>query len=247
MKLGKKPPRVDPRTLVLSKYTERLPAPPSSVSWTKGKADWGMLANDRLGDCTIAAIAHAVQLYTLNSWGEALVTDEEVISYYSRWAGYDPADPDSDQGAVELDILNKWRAEGFGMPDRPKHELMAYADVNPADLNSFKVGVSLFGTCYIGVSLPLAIQGREYWDCVPRAWNYSTQPGSWGGHAVLVTGYNPHEIQFISWGRVMTMSWRFWDHYVDEAHVLLHKGWYPAGFDLDTLKADLAAIGQVHA
>ena len=62
MKLGKKPPKLDDKRLYLSKYTRLLPTAPSSISWTKGVKDWGMLANDTLGDCTIAAVGHAVQL-----------------------------------------------------------------------------------------------------------------------------------------------------------------------------------------
>jgi hypothetical protein len=246
MKLGKKPPRIDPRTLYLSKYTRFLPPPPQIISWTKGMADWGMLANDKLGDCTIAAVGHAVQLYTLNSWGEALVTDDEVIHYYSEWCGYNPADPSTDQGGVELDVLNHWRQNGFGMPGNPPHVLMAYADIRPDDTTNLKIAVSTFGSVYIGVSLPVTAQGQDVWDGIPTAWNPDTQPGSWGGHAVIVTGYDQGYVQFVSWGKIMTMTWRFWTHYVDEAHALLHKGWYPAGFDLETLKADLAALGTVH-
>jgi len=77
--------------------------------------DWGMMLNDRLGCCTIAAIGHAVQTWTANALGRELtVPDSSILEYYEKWDGYDPADPATDQGGVEIDVLNDWRQQGFG-------------------------------------------------------------------------------------------------------------------------------------
>jgi hypothetical protein len=56
MKLGKRPPKFDKRTLLLGKYlTKDLPPPPQSVDYTQAVTMWQMYGNDRYGDCTCGA------------------------------------------------------------------------------------------------------------------------------------------------------------------------------------------------
>ena len=66
VKLGKLPHRHDPRTLQFARYLDQtaLPAPPATLDDTKGVASWPMYANDRIGDCTCAAAAHMVEVWT---------------------------------------------------------------------------------------------------------------------------------------------------------------------------------------
>jgi hypothetical protein len=73
-----------------------------------------MMLNDQLGCCTIAAVGHAVQVWTANAASaEVSFPDPVILDYYKTWDGYNPADPSSDQGGVELDVLNDWRQQGF--------------------------------------------------------------------------------------------------------------------------------------
>lgn len=42
---------------------QTLPPPPPSVDWTSGMPrNLGMMLNDTLGDCTCAAVYHAIQV-----------------------------------------------------------------------------------------------------------------------------------------------------------------------------------------
>ena len=66
-RLGRKCVKTDSRTLRLAKYTADLPTPPASSDWTKGITQWGMMLNDTLGDCTIAGLGHALQVWTVNA------------------------------------------------------------------------------------------------------------------------------------------------------------------------------------
>ncbi len=51
-KLGRKAIKTDSRTLVFGDYlTPALPPPPPAAGWTKGIASWGVMLNDKLGDC----------------------------------------------------------------------------------------------------------------------------------------------------------------------------------------------------
>jgi hypothetical protein len=114
MRLGKRPRRHDVRTLKLARYlTPSLPSAPARVDYSCGITDFGVMLNDQLGCCTIAAVAHAVQVWTANSGIEVSFPDSVILDYYKTWDGYDPANPATDQGGVELDVLNDWRQQGF--------------------------------------------------------------------------------------------------------------------------------------
>lgn len=243
LKLGRKAIKHDSRTLKLARYLVEgtLPAAPPAVDWMFGLTNWGMMLNDQLGDCTIAAAAHAVQVWTAALGGEQTLDDDAVLAAYEQWDGYDPSDPESDQGGVELDVLTSWRKTLNGFKG---HRLEAFASMNQADLEEVRQAINLFGGAYIGVALPETAQTQEIWDAVDGP---GSARGSWGGHAVFVPKYDAQGFTCITWGRPKTMTLKFWQAYVDEAYALLGADWIgakgsPAGFSLGDLQADLALI-----
>jgi hypothetical protein len=242
MKLGRKAVITDSRTLRLAKYISTgLPAPPPAKDWTKGIVNWGMMLNDKLGCCTIAAAAHAVQVWSANTASEVTVPDAQVLQYYEQWDGYKPSDPSTDSGGVELSVLTNWQKSAFGT-----HKLIAFADPAYANLEQIRQAINLFGGVYIGVSLPATAQTQTVWDVVPNG-GENAKPGSWGGHAVFVPKYDANGFTCITWGELKTMTVAFWNEYVDEAHALLSHDWMarkgsPSGFKLAELKTDLGLI-----
>jgi hypothetical protein len=236
MRLGKKTRRYDRRTLRLARYlTPALPPPPPAVTNSQSITNWGVMLNDKLGDCTIAGVAHAIQVWTLSKGNEVTVPDPTVLQYYEQWDGYDPSKPATDQGGVELDVLNSWRKEGFS-----GHPLLAFADPDPQDTLHVQQAIALFGGLYIGLSLPKSAQTQDLWDVDTSP---NGQPGSWGGHCVFVPDYDPNGLTCITWGAPKKMTWGFWGTYCDEAHALLSPDWQPpAGFDMAALQADLATV-----
>lgn len=241
MKLGKRAPKLEPgRRLMLAKYTASLPAPPPSADWSGGVTSWGEMLNDNLGDCTIAAVGHAVQVATLAAGSEVTVSDSDVLTAYEVWDGYNPSDPSTDQGGVEVDVLNAWRQNGFA-----GHALTAYADPDPGNVNHVKQAIANFGGVYIGLALPLSAQNQEIWDVVTDDGSGNTQAGVWGGHAVFCVGYDDTYITFITNGALMKMTWAFWAHYTDESHCLLMADFpAPAGVDAATWLADVQAVAE---
>ncbi len=242
MKLGLRAVKTDTRTLRLSAYlTPQLPPAPPSRAWGAAVGSWGMMLNDTLGDCTIAAIGHAVQTWSANRYREITIADAAILQAYERWCGYNPANPASDHGGVELDVLNRWRTQGLD-----GHTLLGYADPTVGDLNEVRQAINLFGGVYIGLALPATAQTQAVWD-VDAAGGESAAPGSWGGHAVFVTDYDQDSFTCVTWGQLKRMTTAFWQAYVQEAHALLCPDWFnatgaPNGFDINQLSSDLLAL-----
>lgn len=242
MKLGRKAIRTDSRTLALGDYLKpTLPPPPPAKDWTCGIADWGMMMNDKLGDCTIAGVAHAIQVWSACLGKENTVDDNTVLSYYENWDGYNPADPSTDSGGIELDVLNDWHKQGFS-----SHNLLAFAAPKYTNLVEIRQSITLFGGVYIGLSLPITAQNQDVWDVVANGGANGTK-GSWGGHCVFVPKYDEHGFTCITWGGLKTMTLAFWKKYCDEAYSLLGQDWLsakgsPSGFDQGQLQTDLGAI-----
>lgn len=247
VKLGKAAPRIDPRTLRLAAYLPATlpPIPASADYYSKAQpsGNWGMMLNDSLGDCTCAAAGHLIEAWTGNAGGLVVPPDSAILAAYEGACGYTPADPSTDQGGVEVNVLNYWRATGIA-----GHKIGAYAAVDPANQAHVQAGAYLFGGLYIGVALPVSAQGQATWDVVGDGQTGDSAPGSWGGHAVPVVGFDAGGLWIVTWGELMRVTWAFWAAYVDEAYAIISpdflagNGETPAGFDIAQLQADLTAV-----
>src|SRR5471030_1119123 len=105
MKLGKSAPVHDPRTLMLANYINTAtlpPAPPQFYYGTDiGAAAWGMMGNDKIGDCTCAAAGHLIMEWTDANHNLVTPPDQDIISAYAAITGYDPVTGLNDNGANE--------------------------------------------------------------------------------------------------------------------------------------------------
>ncbi len=241
-KLGKKPVRLDPRTLKMAKYLPKaLPPLPAKFSCWARVSDWGMMLNDNIGDCTCASAGHEILQWTSYASAPFRPTDAAILKAYEDVSGYNPADPSTDRGADILSVLNYWRKQGIG-----GHVIDSYVSV--ATIDELKYAISLFGSAHIGIALPISAQSQECWSVSPTGLVGDGTPASWGGHDVPVVGWSDRALAVVTWGGIKYMTWNFYKAYCEEAYAILSKDWIeargvsPTDFNIDQLRADLTAI-----
>lgn len=251
LRLGRGPARADTRTLRFANYLPAdLPTPPASIDYGARVGQWGMLANDRLGDCTCAGILHMAMLWASQFGAAPEFSDADAITLYQQLCGYEPGRPETDRGGIELDILKAWRkAPVAGC------QLLAFAAVDPANWAHVKLAHWLAGSLYMGVDLPLSAQREKLWSST------NDVPGGWGGHCMVTSAYrdarglfgltDQRRLTAITWGTTQEMTPQWLACYCDELWVPITDRWFgpghraPNGFDLDRLKADVAAISPI--
>lgn len=242
--LGRLPSIHDQRNLQLTSYfAAGLPNPPQAVNWYKAlpAKGWGVMGNNRLGNCVICTAAHIIDAAEANeSSQKEPIPDDVVVNLSYEMHAID--------GYTILERLKRWR--NSGMFDS---KIEAFTQLPIQDPHTLKSAIHLFGHADIGVWMPSAWRDNiDFWDS-GSGWNY--RPGSWGGHSVCLLGYEPSPMygtlyKAISWGSVVDITEQAINDYVDEIWVSLLPEWYeydqisPAGFNKQALMADISVLEQ---
>lgn len=245
VKLGRLRSPFDRRALWLNDYTQpTLPPEPVACDYSKAVTDWGMMLNDSLGDCAIAAPGHMEMGWTANAGNLYVPTDADILTAYEAVGGYSPTDPNTDQGCNMLDVLKYWKATGIA-----GHTIGAYVRLNPQRIDQIKQAVAMFGSVYLGVNLPIAAQNQPVWD-LPDGQELTGDwsPGSWGGHAIMCPEYDAATLSVVTWGEIQGVTWPWIVSYCDEAYAVLSpdlfngQGKAPDGLDMGALQSDLQSV-----
>ncbi len=242
-RFGKHPPQVDYRTLRFTNYlTSAIPAPPVSYSvltevYAKLKTTdpanlFPMDGNDALGDCTIAALAHAETTYRGLVGKKKIMSKAAAVKLYMHLTG------GLDSGLNELDVLNYWRKHAVS-----GDEILAFVSIAPKNHTHIEQAIKLFGGVYLGFQVQQncvqEFDARKPWT-----------PGRLtnDGHAVFAVGYDHNGVTVLTWGNTQQGTWAWWDECVDEAYAILppeaKKPEFAPGFDVAQLQADLAAVAS---
>lgn len=240
MKFGKLATRNDYRTLRMSNYSTNLAAPPDSYDNLKRVYNnlkvndpsvvFPMDGNDKYGDCTICALAHADTLYNGLIGKRSVLTEKAVVKIYKHLSG------GQDTGLNELDILTYWRKTNVS-----GNKILAFVKIDPKNHTHVKQAIQLFGGVYLGFQVQEnAI--KDFNSHIP--WT----PGKLlnEGHAVYATSYDADKVTVLTWGTTQDGTWSWWDQTVDEAYAILpaeaqNLGFAP-GFNFDQLKIDLNLV-----
>jgi hypothetical protein len=211
--LGKLPATPARPKLCASTLLAGLPAPSASVDMYSGVTGWPMYLNDRYGICVWAGFGHHIEQITRYGQGRTVeVADSDVETGYES-TGFNPDDPNSDQGTNVEDGLSYWRKTGLA-----GHKIVAYAAVDVSNATEVKQAVEYFGAVGVGFNFPAYAMDQfdagKPWD-VQKA-----NAGIEGGHYVIVVGYDGTYFYVVTWGKIQKMTPAFFRKYVDEAYVV---------------------------
>ena len=244
-RFGKHPPKVDYRTLRFKNYlTAAIAPPPTSDNVLTRVYEnlrlanpdpttlFPMDGNDTLGDCTIAALAHAETVYDGLVGKERMMSKQAVVKLYLHLTG------GVDSGLNELDVLNYWRQHRVG-----GEAIIAYASIDPKNHQHVEQAIHLFGGVYLGFQVQQ--------NCVQefdahQPW--TPGPLTTDGHAVFAVGYDETGVTVLTWGSTQAGTWAWWDECVDEAYAILpveaKDPSFAQGFNFAQLQADLSAVAN---
>ena len=215
-----------------------------SVDYTKGMApNLGIMKNDTLGDCTCAAFYHAVQVWTFNTTKNVVTEpDGDVVDLYEQACGYKPKQGGEGPGGNEQHVLTYILKKGapWGSDGQQRHKITSFVEVDVKNRDNIKRTIYDCGVAYIGFNVPQYIVPQ---DAEPLAiWDVNTAADNTivGGHAVVLAGYDANGAKVISWGKYYTMTWAFFDKFVDEAYAITDPEWgkakgTPGGLTVDRL------------
>lgn len=247
LKTGKLPASHDIKDFQLAHLEEAHTFKPVPVGFCGydttqlGADNWGMLANDTIGDCEIAESQHAVMsLHSLvGSYPE--FSDATAIHDYEKITGYNPKDPDSDQGTDMHDSLKYRRKTGNIDVNGKFHRIGAYVALEAGNWTQLLEAMSVFEVISIGIEFPdyAMDQFNEHkpWSVVSGA------PAPTEGHAILVVSRpKPRSIEIVTWGDLQEMTNAFYAKYCDEAYAFvstedLENGVTKTGYSLAQLNS----------
>ena len=132
---------------------------------------------------------------------ELTYTDAQTLGVYTAITGFNPADPNTDQGTNPDDLFSFWKATG--LPGG--HKIADEASVDPTDTATLALAGWLFGGLGLTLSLPdvwfAATNGDGFvWDAVPGA-----VPDPNNGHMVLLSGYGTYTLAD---GKTTATGWK---------------------------------------
>jgi hypothetical protein len=248
-KLGKKPARPGAIKLALDRYADAAALPPLPAVFGHdaliGADNWQMLANDRYGDCVWAGAAHETMMLAREAGKIVSFTDGGVLSDYAAVTGFDPQEPETDQGTDMTDAAEYRRKTGVVDASANRHVIAAYLALEPGNLIHLYLASYLFGAVGIGLRLPESAfdqtDAGQPWDVVANSRNA-------GGHYVPLLGRRAHGLHVVTWGALQVMTEAFLKTYCDEAIAYvstedLVNQKSPEGFDYAALLRDLKALG----
>ena len=224
----------------------RAAAPPSSADWEAVPA-WGMLANDRVGDCTCAGDGHIAEILSFYGQGiETVVTDAEALAAYEAVGGYNPnagppGENPTDRGARVQDALSYLRTTGMAGV-----KIDAFAEVDVSNVSEIQSACAELGPLSAGVNLPVIAQQQfadgQPWDVV------ADDGGIEGGHCIVLCGYDQEYLYFCTWGQVQKATYEWFAKYGEEIWAVVSADWVsaqgsdPDGVNLATLGAEFAEL-----
>jgi hypothetical protein len=213
-----------------------LPKPPARVE-VPAFGNWGMLGNDRYGDCGVAGLDHGFEVdQTITRQHEREVSAAQAIEYYLEYTN------GVDSGVVLADFLAYVHAHGYY-----GRTISAYAPVNVHDVPTVQTAVWLYGFAYCGITVTADMQ-KAFSTNSP--WDMTACSGAIvGGHCVPVVGYDDQYLYCITWGGVQKITYSAWHQISTETWAVISGEFEKAhgdgrGVSISALRSDLFKLNR---
>lgn len=228
----------------------QLPPAKGDIDRASNVNSWPMYENDRLGDCTIAGMAHlfgATAVY--GGHPEPIFSDTVITQAYSAVSGYNPVTGANDNGANMQDVLKYMYSSGLRDTTGKNHTIAGWAQFgNPVDEVLLAQVLNVFGSVYVGINCPESAL-TEFDNGQP--WTYEPDSPIDGGHAIVlqrraVGGIGT--LRYVTWGAVQKATRGFHRNYAEEAYAVVTVDWLQAngqtiqGLNLQGLLSDLQYV-----
>ena len=249
--LGKKPPARLDTTISLTDHLDLTSGWPAvkAQGWEYAPVPIPLdpLGNDEVGDCVIAMAMHYAQNETANTGNPLTPTKKLALATYSAITGYNPNDPNTDQGTdIEGQLMPYWKAHGMPMIDSTGktvyHKISGFAALDLTSIAQQRYASFTFGGVLWGINCPQSALDDT------SNWTYDPKSPIAGGHGVNTMGQGAAGWHVNSWGLLIPGTWEFTRKLADEAYVVVSPAWLnsqgesPSGLDLNELLAAMAAL-----
>ena len=224
-KLGKAPHTEDKRDARLAEFlspsSPRL-ADTGNYAMVDGRLydfeefPWGMLGNDKVGDCVPAMAAHSQLLDDAEGHRRLPgFVDDSVLGDYSAVTGYVKGKPSTDRGTEMREYLGYWRHTGIDDAAGRRHRIGFYAALDPKDLEQLAATVRAIGKVPIGFEVPA--YAMDQFNAGEPFHLIDGDDEIVGGHCVLVAGILGGYLVVVTWGTLALMAPDFYVRYNDES------------------------------
>lgn len=231
---------------------------PRSYNWgerIKPDHNWGDYGNLKLDNCTVASAAHLIMVWrSYQAKNIYRPSVQKIIEDYGQMITGKPKGSPFIEKALEkggepveaVKMLNYWRKKGID-----NHKIIAFAKLtynNKASRREeLKRAIYLYGGCFIGIDIPRSVESQwqkgEKWTVLKRAAHGDRRRKLWFSHALVAIGYNENDVLVVTFGKEETMSWEFYEKYVDEAYAVFDEKFLKARLTPSRMKvADLRQV-----
>ena len=229
-------------------HAANLPQPPRHFGWWSAvpESQWGMLANDQVGDCVIARGMHQSIYWNAAQDRKVSFTDANALADYSAITGYVAGDDSTDQGTDPLAAARYAQETGYVDAAGARHQVAGSVTLQTSSFAELALALWLFDGASICVDLPKSAED-QFSAGVP--WSLVPNSPSLGGHDTMGMGINSSgNVVIVTWGALQAIepSW-----FAARNNLLLcfislealdSKGFSRRGFDKDALISDLGQL-----
>jgi len=231
-KLGKKPARIDKRTLPFKCLLKKLPLIPENFDLeTDMTFPCEMWENDTYGDCVIVGRTnHTLRLEYAEQGKYLDISDEEVLNAYWKEGKLFPCDRKPNRGLIMLKAMNSWRKNGW-IADGKKYNIYAFAETDKFNKAETKAAIFLLAGLNIGLALPNSYGDQDIWS------DTREPPNPRKGHCVYIRPFwEDDTMKLATWGKAdKYMTYEFYRKYCDEPYAVVDdkNKWLGANSPLD--------------